>query len=490
MRSRSTYVFAPVLALLLALVPLAAASEREDANDLREQLTEREDQHRVENPWKTTLFGNLLTASGEYEITLEGTDPVVPSRTTIGRDRLLLEQQLEGELFYTFGEPLSFFVQASVHWDQDLRSSTPDGADDWYVERGEMWMFAGDVLGSGVDLDVGRLQFEDDRRWWWDEELDAVRLEWEGGPDDAFGAELALASELGPSRSDLDRVEADEEGRLRVIGSLSWDIATSHGIEIFALLESDRSGHRPVGGTVRADREDESDARLFWLGPRVLGAFVSESKWILGYWLDGGWVHGDERTIEHGDPDGAGRLPIEGTARHDVDGCALDLGLLAIAAVPFQPTLTLTYAIGSGDSGNGSRDHAYRQSDLQTNETSFGGVRRFPHYGRLLDPELSNLAIATAATGISLFRSSSLVLAYHYYRLIQRADSLRDSNLETAFDGRHRDVGHALDLELAIEEGDRFELELSGSVLRAGAAFGPRSGDWAFGGLAALRIAF
>jgi hypothetical protein len=40
--------------------------------------------------------------------------------------------------------------------------------------------------------------------------LDAVRVEWEGGPDDAFGAELALASELGPSRSDLDRVEADE----------------------------------------------------------------------------------------------------------------------------------------------------------------------------------------------------------------------------------------------------------------------------------------
>jgi hypothetical protein len=222
----------------------------------------------------------------------------------------------------------------------------------------------------------------------------------------------------------------------------------------------------------------------------VLGAFSSESHWILGYWLDGGWVHGDERTVEHGDPDETGRFPIEGTMRRDVSGWALDVGLLAIAAVPFEPRVSITYAIGSGDDGSGRRDHAYRQSDLQTNETSLGGVRRFPHYGRLLDPELSNITIATAAAGISLLKSSSLTLVYHYYRLIHRADELRNSNIDTAFDGQHRDVGHGLDLELAIEEGGRFEIELSGSVFRAGAAFGPRSGDWAFGGLAALRVAF
>jgi len=484
-----------LLALLLALLglPLAAAAQPEqdeEKSDLREQLTEREDQNRVEHPWTTSVFGNPLTASGQYEISLEGTDPVVPSRTTIGRDRLLLEQEIEGEIFYTLGEPLSFFAQASVHWDRDLRSRTPDGADDWYVERGEMWMFAGDLLGSGVNLDVGRLQFEDDRRWWWDAELDAVRLEWEGGPEDAFGAELALASELGPSRSDLHRVEADQEDRLRVIGSLSWDTAANQGVELFVLFESDQSGHAPVGATVRSEREDETDARLLWLGPRVLGALVSESHWILGYWVDGGWVQGEERTIEHGDPDRSGRLPIDGTVRRDVSGWAVDVGLLTIAAVPFEPRVSITYAVGSGDSGNGRRDHAYRQSDLQANETSFGGVRRFPHYGRLLDPELSNLTVATAAAGISLFRASSLTVAYHYYRLVQPADSLRDSNIDTAFDSRHRDVGHAVDLELAIEEGDRFEIELSGSVFRAGTAFGPRSGDWAFGGLAALRVAF
>jgi len=500
LRACSTPCSAPALALLLALVPqpLAAASEGEEESDIREQLTEREDENRVEDPWTVTLFGNPLAVSGEYEILLEGTDPVLEGDTDpiassdapLEDDRLLLEQELEGELFYTLGEPLSFFAQARLRWDRDLLSETPNGADDWYLERGEMWIFAADLFGSGIDLDVGRLEFEDDRRWWWDEELDAVRLEWEGGPEEAFGAELAFGSDLGRTRSDLSRLDPDEEDRLRVIGSLSWDTGGNHGIELFALYEHDRSGHEPIGGSVRPSREDEADARLFWIGPRVLGAFVSESRWILGYWVDGGWVQGDETIVEFGDADDGGRLPVEGVARRDVSGWALDVGLLAIAAVPLEPRVTLTYAIGSGDDGEGRHDHAYRQSGLQANETSFGGVRRFPHYGRLLDPELSNLTVATAGAGISLFDASTLDLVYHYYRLLERADELRDSNIETVFDGRHREVGHELDVQLSIEEGDRFEIELSGSVFRAGAAFGSRSGDWAFGGLAALRVAF
>jgi alginate production protein len=493
LRARSTAVVAQALALLLALAspPLAAAneSEKQEESDLRERLTEREDKNRVDNPWMRSLFGNQLTANGQYEIVLEGTDPIALGRP-IGDDRLLLEQELEGELFYTLGEPLSFFAQARLRWDRDLLPETPNGADDWYVERGEVWVFAGDLFESGVDLDIGRLHFEDDRRWWWDAELDAVRLAWEGGPDNAFGASLALGSDLGRTRSDRRRLDPDEADRLRVLASLAWDTGASHGVELFALYESDRSGHTPVGESVRASREDESDGRLFWVGPRALGAFASESNWILGYWLDGGWVQGDETSLELGDPDDSGRLPVEAVVRRGVSGWALDVGLLAIAALPCEPRVSLTYAIGSGDNGKGGRDHAYRQSGLQANETSFGGVRRFPHYGRLLDPELSNLAIATVGAGISLFESSSLDLVYHYYRLIHRADSLRSSRIDTVFDRRHRDVGHGLDLELAIEEGDRFEIELSGSVFRAGAAFGPRSGDWAFGGLAALRIAF
>jgi len=475
--------------LLLASAQRALAAEGAPPRDLRERLTEREDENRLQEPWTLPLFGHPLSASGQYEFVLEATDPIVPGVAPDGDDRLLLEQELEGELFYTLGDPLAFFAQARLRWDRDTLPETPRGVDDWYVERGEMWVFAGDLFGSGVDLDLGRLDFEDDRRWWWDTELDAVRLAWEGGPADAFGASLALGWELGPSRSDQHDLPADEQDRLRVLADLSWELAANHGLALFGLFEVDRGSRPPVGATVRASRVDESDAQLFWLGPRALGAFASESVWILGYWLDGGVVRGRDVVFEHGDPV-AGLRAVDAVTRRDVSGWAFDLGLTGVAPALLEPRVTLAYAIGSGDGKNGKRDRAYRQSGLHANETGFGGVRRFPHYGRLLDPELSNLAVATAGAGISLFDSSSLDLVYHYYHLLQRADSLRSARLETVLDGRHHALGHGLDLVLAIEEGDRFELDLSGSLFRGGSAFGPRRGEWAFGGLAALRIAF
>ena len=41
-----------------------------------------------------------------------------------------------------------------------------------------------------------------------------------------------------------------------------------------------------------------------------------------------------------------------------------------------------------------------------------------------LDPELSNLSIVTVGAGVELLRSSSLDLVYHYYRLVEPADSI------------------------------------------------------------------
>ena len=43
---------------------------------------------------------------------------------------------------------------------------------------------------------------------------------------------------------------------------------------------------------------------------------------------------------------------------------------------------------------------------------------------------------------------------------------------------------------LALEEGARFEFELSGSVFRSGRAFGPDRDEWAYGAYGAMRIAF
>ena len=85
---------------------------------------------------------------------------------------------------------------------EDLLSDTVDEISDLFVERGEMWLYSENIAGSHVNLDLGRLDFEDERRWWWDEDLDAVRVAYE---TETLEVVLAVARELGPSRSDQTR---------------------------------------------------------------------------------------------------------------------------------------------------------------------------------------------------------------------------------------------------------------------------------------------
>jgi hypothetical protein len=176
---------------------------------------------------------------------------------------------------------------------------------------------------------------------------------------------------------------------------------------------------------------------------------------------------------------------------HDVSGWAGDAGVSWSLPLPLEPRLYAGYAFGSGEpEGDGATDHSYQQTDLQSNEAAFGGVQRFRHYGVLLDPELSNLAIVTVGSGISLFRSSSLDLVYHHYRLDERAASLRQARIETALTSLDRTLGDEIDLVVAIEEWERLEIDCAAAAFRAGRAFGLQEGEWSFGGFVAMRVAF
>lgn len=465
------------------VTPLAAF----EGEEIRDRLTEREDENRVEDPFTLQLWGYRLSLMGEYEVALQATDQIVLGDPPEGDDRLVVEQEIETEAFYTLGEPLSILLQTRFIMEYDTLHETRDGLKDFFVERGEMWLLSEDVLGSGLDVEVGRLEFDDDRGWWWDEDLDAVRVTYE---PDAFDAELSVAYELGPTRSDQWYIDPEQDERLRIFAEVSLEPADDHALEFFFLFDKDFSDEHHLGARMKPDREDDSDARLLWVGPRAIGGFDVGSGGIFAYWIDAAWVTGRETLLEF-EPDGNGRLEAVDVDYRKVSGWGVDLGLTYFSRLPFEPRATLGFAMGSGDSSPDSgKDRAFRQTGLFANETGYGGVQRFNQYGRLLEPELSNLQVFSAGVGISLFRTSSADLVYHYYRLVEPAAELRESRLATAFNGRDHRVGQSLGLTVAIEEGERFEFEFSGSVFRAGDAWGSKRGDWAFGGFGSFRFAF
>jgi nucleotide-binding universal stress UspA family protein len=77
---------------------------------------------------------------------------------------------------------------------------------------------------------------------------------------------------------------------------------------------------------------------------------------------------------------------------------------------------------------------------------------------------------------------SSIDLGYHDERQVEPIDFLRDTNLDAALTGEDRDIGHGLDLVLAIQEWSWLDLDLSASNRRTAAIHGrpprvaPRSG--------------
>lgn len=474
-----------VIALLTQFAAGAAAPAAED--DLRERLTEREDQRRPVEPWRVDIAGRPLTLGGEYELAFTRVRPQAIGDDAGSPDRLLLEQGLEVEAFYSVGPALSMFVQLRAGMEEDLLGDTIDEVSERFVERGEMWFYSERIAGSNLSLDLGRLHFEDDRRWWWDEDLDAVRVAY---ALDSFELAFAAASELGPSRSDLALVAPEDDGVRRLIAVSEWDWRPQHTLQLFLLHQTDHSPTDGPGQVVESGREDLSDARLTWLGARLIGGFALREMGILGYWFDSAYVTGSERVTELDALSGQRSAAVSLIDR-DVRGWAVDAGLNWIMPLAFEPRLVVGYALGSGDpTPEAGSDRAFRQSGLQANEAGFGGVERFPHYGVQLDPELSNLQVLTLGAGCSLLAASSLDLVYHGYRQVEPAPFLREARLETTLTGAERDVGEALDAVLALEEWERLEFELIISAFRAGRAFGAAEGTWSYGGFFALRVAF
>ena len=303
--------FGPRVAMWLLLLGAVIETRAQDAvtgpeevQALRERLTEREDETRVEEPLIVDFLGRPLALTGQYDVALEHYDRLALGDPAKRRGQLLLDQELELEAFYTFSKSLSFFAQLRLGLEEDLDSETPEGASGFFAERGEMWLFLKNVVGSRFSLDLGRLNFEDDRRWWWDEELDAVRLIYEAG---GFEIAVAAAHEIAPARSDRSFIEPEHDGVFRAIAELSWDWRPDHAVQFFALFQNDRSATEIPRAIIRRARNDESEAELAWMGFRAAGACDFGGRGALGYWLDAGGVIGNERrAVAEELPDGIG----------------------------------------------------------------------------------------------------------------------------------------------------------------------------------------
>jgi len=517
------------------------ALERDPLTSREKSLIERPDRNRPEHPLAFPVFGRPLTIGGRYSLVtryederLQDFDFFDPDNRDVDGDgntteiedaargqvpdddQLRVNQSLQFDLFYPFTEHSSVYFEGVIFWRNLVWAENAPANDEWLFERAESWLYLGNLFDSPFSLQAGRQRFFDEREWWWDDDLDAVRLR---ADFQSFHAEIAVAEQLLPIELGEFSIDPEDRDVLQLLGAATWQWSEKHRLGLFALHRRDHSSRQPlIVGEPDPDLpcvpedefppglpeeakdffrsgcapppptvgfEDESDADLTWFGLSASGAFRLGPPGKLRYWLDAAGVFGRETYTDYSGPSGSRSVGV--VDRHRVSGAGLDFGLTWETPLPARPSLTLGYAFGSGKSGmREERDRGFRQTGLQDNNDKFRGVASFRYYGELLDPELANLHVMTAGLGFRFLRRSSVDFVYHLYRQAHAAPFLRDANVRRDPDGGHTAIGQEWDVIVGIEEWRRFELKLVGAIFRAGKAFAPDSGKLSY--LTSLRL--
>jgi len=419
---------------------------------------------------QTSTRGAALKIEGEYEATLDYRKDFALDRQAKD-DLLRLDQEFQLRMSYRHNDWVSLLIEAKVLGETEPYKEGGHRKANVMLERGETWVRFDKLFGRNLTLKVGRQNFEEPRRWWWDDDLDAVGVRYRHDP---FFFELGVARELLPTTTPENFIDPENEGVVRVLARTNWLFSKNHGLDLFFLHQNDRSSTPSLGALVRKQREDPSDARLWWGGLRVMGKAPAVGYGDFSYWADAAVVLGNETLVELADAGGGFRRVI---SRKDqrVRGWAFDVGGRWASELPGLPMFTLGYALGSGDKDpDRGSDRAFRQTGLQSND------EEFRTYGELLRPELSNLSIPTLAVQFPLLSKSHVEFAYRHFRQYYAVPFLRDGRIEADPNGRSKSIGQEWMIFFAIEEWNKVEIELVGAAFRAGHAYGALSGKMAY----------
>lgn len=440
------------------------------------ELSRQSDQKRPSDQLQVPVLGRPLNIGGEVSTkTKYRKDFTLDNRRE--DDLLRLDSVFQLEFFYGWNDSTFLFVEGAYRRKDELYVEGGDeqSQSDW--QRGQTWIYLTNLYDSPFSLQVGRQTMRDKREWWWDKNLDAVRVEYDKS---RLHMEVAAAKEVARVTTDEDDINPADKDVFRLLAKSTWKWAEKQRLEFFFLHQDDSSDTLKPGDLVNEEDEDKSDGRLTWIGARTMGRWKYKPLGRFYYWGDVAAVRGDEDLADFDDA-GSGISIVDTVEKFDINGWGLDVGATLQTKWKARPRLTASYAFGSGDNNpKNSTDHNFRQTGLQRNNGKWRGVDRFRYYGELLRPELSNLHIATLGLGFPLLSNSSVEFVYHQYRQDEAATKLRNARIRARPTGENKDIGREFDVVLGIEEWKHWEIELIGAVFESGDAYGSLSGNQAY----------
>lgn len=446
----------------------------ETALEIGRELGLSSDDQRPENQRRLSLFGRPLIIGGEVSSELQYRHGYELAPNADDDDfKFAPEMKLEAVL--DIDAKTVAFASAKLVADTTIYKQGGGADSEAGAELSEIWLLRTGLFNTPLAVQAGRQQVKERREWWWDDELDAVRLHYFGKKVTAF---LGAGRDLG-HYSTLGRREPEDRKLDRFFGNVTWDWADRQEIGIFGLVQRDKSSRYAVGDVIREDQVDATDANLNWIGLRGRGRIKAKFPGKTYYWFDIARVSGAELDYDLA-AFNTGSEVVTAATRRRIRGWAFDAGASIELPFKFKPYLTLGYARGSGDKRAGGRDTRFRQSGLHNNNGKFRGLSRFRYYGEVLRPDLSNLAISTVALGIPVKETSWVELVWHRYRQPVADDRIAGTRLDMDPNGISRKIGNEFDMVVSHRPSKVWDFELTGGAFKAGEAFGAQQGRWAW----------
>ena len=292
---------------------------------------------------------------------------------------------------------------------------------------GESFIYLDDPFKVDIDIQAGRMDFDDRREWLYDQNLDGLRVYWNIA---GWLAELSVTTTL-------------YGGKLRDENTNNYVAYVSNTDRRFAGYII----HRDTDFRGLREKVTHLGLRTFLEWP------PKHDSWLELAYIDG--TRGDTRL-------GAWGMDF-GTTR----------------SIGERWYLTASWAFGQGDAktGNGT-DGNFRQTELQDNNGKFGGVTSFRYYGELVDPELANMHIATLGLGFRFTDKSSIDLVGHYYLQDKAARKIIDSDIDQKANGIDRELGWEIDAIIGWRPVRAWDFELVLGRFKPGKAFRVRDDAW------------
>ncbi len=348
-------------------------------------------------------------------------------------DQTVTQVQLRGRWFGYINEDFRALADFRIRRNYLLASDLDLYNEDLEFQVRQAYVLWRNIADSGLAATIGRQKIKESREWLWDEYLEAVRFFAYGS--DRFGLQAIY---IDSANSLKKKFETWTDAHL----ALEYYPNEDNTLGIYWLR--------------RWDSDDVRNREPVWWGARYRGRPLKS----LRTWGDLALMRGTDK----------GR---------DLDAWAMDFGTTwFMPKFSLRPSLTISYAFGSGDEpGTTDVDGEFRQTGYQDNSTRFGGIKSVLYYGALLDPELSNLAIATLGGGVRPGENWSIEVFYHNYRQDWAEGDLRGSLVDPPArpNGVSSDIGWEIDAVLAARNiWGRVKVSWTLGVFHPGQAFAPR----------------